>query len=448
MQSSHISLKLSSVLTLSRISLGYVHVIFGASWKRKQYSYLKQIALLHEVLGRYIDKIYLVEISGSDLATEYFVDELGLTTTPSLVVFLKEKVVFTSSFPSCLSSESHIELRLLSFLREHSIQRFVRDITVSPLRAWFDQDNVDDSPLVAFIAGDKSQVGKSSVCLGLLASLVRAGVNPSSLAYIKPVTQCEGEQLVTKYCSRLGIACRGIGPVVFYQGFTRAFLQNETESSAVLLDRAVRAVHDISRGKRFVLVDGVGYPSVGSIVSLSNAHVSKALNIPVLLVGKAGVGDAVDSYNLNASYFESFGVKVLGGVFNKLPVDGFYNLEASKQAVTSYFLQYRSNHHVFGFIPAIAKDGNETLFEETFQNIFSTCFDVESLIFDLILDKCARSSAIEHMESISVATVTSIRHQNTISTQSMTNPEISTSSKKRGRHEIELEASALGARGG
>ena len=54
-------------------------------------------------------------------------------------------------------------------------------------------------------------------------------------------------------------------------------------------------------------MDGVGYPSVGSICNLSNAHIAKALDCPVLLVGKAGVGDAVDSFNMNARFFESYG---------------------------------------------------------------------------------------------------------------------------------------------
>lgn len=62
-----------------------------------------------------------------------------------------------------------------------------------------------------------------------------------------------------------------------------------------------------SIGKRVVIVDGVGYPSVGSICNLSNAHIAQALGSPVLLIGKSGVGDAVDSFNINAKYFESYG---------------------------------------------------------------------------------------------------------------------------------------------
>lgn len=60
-----------------------------------------------------------------------------------------------------------------------------------------------------------------------------------------------------------------------------------------------------------MIVDGVGYPSVGSICELSNAHVAQSLGAPVLLVGKSGVGDAVDSFNINTRYFESYGTYVL-----------------------------------------------------------------------------------------------------------------------------------------
>lgn len=62
------------------------------------------------------------------------------------------------------------------------------------------------------------KVGKSSTCLGLLGALLRReDLRSSDLAYIKPATQCEKPQLVTDWCEANGVACRGIGPVVFYK---------------------------------------------------------------------------------------------------------------------------------------------------------------------------------------------------------------------------------------
>lgn len=223
----------------------------------------------------------------------------------------------------------------------------------------------DGPALRIFVGGDRSQVGKSSVCLGLLGTLLEMGYPPSSVAYIKPMTQCEATQLVTIYCERRGIKNMAVGPVVYYKGFTRSFLAGETETTVELLARAARAVDDMAQGRRVVVVDGVGYPAVGSICGTDNAAVAAAcgrlvdatgaarLPIPVLLVGKSGVGDAIDSFNLNATYFESRRVPVVGAVFNRLSLDGFYSIDNCKKAVTSYFDQYQLGKKAFGFIPEV-----------------------------------------------------------------------------------------------
>jgi hypothetical protein len=87
---------------------------------------------------------------------------------------------------------------------------------------------------------------------------------------------------------------------VFYSGFTRAFLDEETAPTSDLLQNCKDAIMEISKDKKIVLIDGVGYPSVGSICGLSNAQVCAVISAPVILIGKSGVGDAIDSFNLNA----------------------------------------------------------------------------------------------------------------------------------------------------
>jgi hypothetical protein len=219
-----------------------------------------------------------------------------------------------------------------------------------------------------FVAGDKSQVGKSSVCMGILGTLLELNYPPSSLAYIKPATQCEETQLVIEYCRKHGIQASPVGPIVYYRGFTRAFLNGETESPDVLMQKVTEAVDKIAQDKAVVVIDGVGYPAVGSITNTDNARVAQASGYPntnvdkarippgVLIVGKRGVGDAVDSYNLNSTYFRSRNIPILGAVFNRLPVDGYYSLENCKEAVTSYFEQNQiltGGERVFGFIPEV-----------------------------------------------------------------------------------------------
>jgi len=136
-----------------------------------------------------------------------------------------------------------------------------------------------------------------------------------------------------------------------------------------------------------------GYPSVGSICGVSNAAVASALRSPVLLVGKAGVGDAVDSFNLNATYLAAGKARVLGAVFNKFPREGFYNLLDCQRALRAYFAQYRTECRLYGCLPDVQIDATassspssplfESKFEEEFTTMFCEHFDLSALLIDL-----------------------------------------------------------------
>eukprot|EP00968_Pinguiococcus_pyrenoidosus_P024766 scaffold5039_cov255-Pinguiococcus_pyrenoidosus.AAC.4 len=235
-----------------------------------------------------------------------------------------------------------------------------------------------EKPLLLFIAGDRASVGKTSTCLGILAKILSEGIyqvrlwaenrkkkkirgsatdapgQAHEIAYIKPATQNEKPQPVTRFCEAVGIEAVGVGPIVFYKGFTRAFLDGEVEGGASgLLASAALAVDELGKNKRLVVVDGVGYPAVGSICGVSNADIAEAIGAAVLLVGKSGVGDAVDSFNLNAAYFEKRSIPVIGGIFNKLDTQGYYSLENCAAAVGSYFRQFRPLQSIYGFVPKV-----------------------------------------------------------------------------------------------
>ena len=136
-------------------------------------------------------------------------------------------------------------------------------------------------------------------------------------------------------------------------------MAGETPDTDTLLTMCGRAVDRVARNRRLVLIDGVGFPAVGSICGTDNAQVCIACSsndrsspMGVVLVGGVGVGGAVDAYNLNATYFRAAKVPILGAIFNKLPKDGFYSLENCREQVSSYFHQYGGNNEeVFGFVP-------------------------------------------------------------------------------------------------
>ena len=166
-----------------------------------------------------------------------------------------------------------------------------------------------------FIAGAAgSGAGKSTICLSILDLLLRAGYAPADLAYIKPATQGIQQTLAAKFCKSKDITCRHVGPLVFFKGFTQKFCQGqldegifgggrgredvvvsagesghadvgggtETTDAEVSARRKqytktlhtwIRdAVEEIAIGKKVVLVDGVGYPAVGSVVGLRSRY--------------------------------------------------------------------------------------------------------------------------------------------------------------------------------
>ena len=84
---------------------------------------------------------------------------------------------------------------------------------------------------------------------------MKSGYLPSEIAYIKPATQCEEPQLILGFAKQKGLQII-IGPLVFYSGFTRAFLNGETDSTKDI-ESIEMAVDEIAKGKRFVVIDGV-----------------------------------------------------------------------------------------------------------------------------------------------------------------------------------------------
>jgi dethiobiotin synthetase len=178
---------------------------------------------------------------------------------------------------------------------------------------------------VLYVAGYGSGAGKSTVCLAIIAHAIRPvdagglGVPASGVAYIKPVTQCEAITDVAEFCEHSGVECVPIGPVVFQAGYTNSVISADdyADRRADLLARVVASVTELSRRKALVVVDGVGYPSVGSCCGLGNATVAAALGVPVLLVCNPGLGDCIDTMDLMLTYFKAKGATVTALVVNR-----------------------------------------------------------------------------------------------------------------------------------
>ena len=226
-----------------------------------------------------------------------------------------------------------------------------------------------------FVAGSKTHVGKTTICLGILGTLLKMGYRSSELAYIKPATQCEAPDLLNIWCKKMGVEFVGStnAPLVFKKGFTRSFLDGKENTSKHWL-RSIRGTVDrLCKRRKFVLIDGVGFTAVGSIVGVSNADVAKASRAPVCIVCPSGVGGAVDSFNLNATFFEHHGVPVLGGIFNFGRVDGYYSHERCGEYIRKWFSIQRNKGCCFGVVPTFASlDGLREKVKDTDKETLNT----------------------------------------------------------------------------
>ncbi|NOQ64495.1 MAG: AAA family ATPase [Methyloprofundus sp.] len=170
-----------------------------------------------------------------------------------------------------------------------------------------------------YIMGSASGAGKTTLCEGLLAQLLLDGYQPEQLAYIKPMTQCTDKQAVTIFCESKHIAHRSITSLVFKKGFSKNFIDGLSKNSSLLLEDILAEITQISTGKDIVIVDGVGGPSTGSVIGVSNVDIALSLNAPVLFVGKPGIGAAIDDTVLALSFMQQQGIKNIALVYNKIP---------------------------------------------------------------------------------------------------------------------------------
>jgi dethiobiotin synthetase len=110
---------------------------------------------------------------------------------------------------------------------------------------------------------------------------------------------------------------RLMSPVVLHPDSTRKAIDGEV-SVAQLRQKIVDACAELEKKCDFLIIEGSGHVGVGSVLRLSNAHIARLLDAPVLLVTGGGIGNVVDSVCMNLSLFEKEGVDVRAILTNKL----------------------------------------------------------------------------------------------------------------------------------
>ncbi len=232
-----------------------------------------------------------------------------------------------------------------------------------------------------YVMGSESGAGKSTVCLGILAQLLVSGLTPNQLAYIKPVTQCIAKQTVALFCEQTKIPYSDIDTLVFRKSFSRDFIDGLAKRSDELLADVLASIFSLGKGKEVVIIDGVGDPSVGSVVGVSNVDVALSLPCNVIFVGKPGIGAALDNTVLCVSFMQYKGLTNIGIIYNKIPLPAFDDI---KKYVTKRLPELLPEVTLLGFI------GNDQIIEnqlkknvsEEMAQWFSAYIDPNTLLCD------------------------------------------------------------------
>jgi dethiobiotin synthetase len=174
-----------------------------------------------------------------------------------------------------------------------------------------------------FIAATGQNAGKTTTSLFLM-HLARKKYR--RVAYIKPLgpkpavlrgVEVDKDAALMAQVFDLGRDLHSISPVVLHPDTTKKVIDGEI-ASADLQQRIVAACAKLEKNCDFLIIEGSGHVGVGSVIKLSNAHIARLLEAPVLLVTGGGIGNVVDTVYANLALFAKEGVGVRAILANKL----------------------------------------------------------------------------------------------------------------------------------
>lgn len=222
-----------------------------------------------------------------------------------------------------------------------------------------------------FIAATGQNVGKTTLCLGLIAALQKRF---QSVGFIKPVGQrhvkidgninVDKDAVLFKEHFGLSSSWSNMSPVIIPSGFTRNYIDEEVTEED-LLENIQKAFQAISSQHDYTIVEGTGHVGVGSIVNLSNAKIAAELGLRMVIIASAGLGSAYDELALNIAMCQQYGVKVQGIILNRV-------MENKREMILEYFPKTLKKWGIplLGCVPFSNSLSNPTI--KDFETLFDT----------------------------------------------------------------------------
>jgi phosphate acetyltransferase len=221
-----------------------------------------------------------------------------------------------------------------------------------------------------FIGATGQNVGKTTLCLGLIAALKKRF---DSVGFIKPVgqqhvrindTNVDKDVVLFKEYFHLNEDWSDMSPVIIPPGFTRDFLDGHITEKQMQSDIS-HAFYKIKSQNSYTIVEGTGHIGVGSLVNMNNAKIAALLGLDMVLIASGGLGSAHDELALNIEMCKHYGAKVRGIILNRV-------LEEKREMILEYFPKslHKWGIPLIGCVPYNAFLSNPTI--RDFENLFST----------------------------------------------------------------------------
>lgn len=177
-----------------------------------------------------------------------------------------------------------------------------------------------------FIGATGQHCGKTTISLSLM-QLARKKYK--RVGFMKPIgpkcIQFNGltvDKDAAMFASVFGVE-QDVGlmsPMTLSAGMTRRFLDGELDLTAPR-DSILKGCAELEQKNDFLIIEGAGHGGVGSVVGVNNAKVARMLGVPVLMVTGGGIGNVVDSVELNLALYEREKADVRIIMANKLVPD-------------------------------------------------------------------------------------------------------------------------------
>lgn len=174
-----------------------------------------------------------------------------------------------------------------------------------------------------FIAATGKNSGKTTTCISLLHL---AAKKYGRVGFIKPLGPkpsmlngvcVDKDAALIAQVFGLEQQLQHMSPVVVHHDTTRKMVDGAI-SSHELKERILRACSALERECDIIIIEGSGHPGVGSIFKLSNAHIARMLDAPVLMVSGGGLGSVVDTIAMNRALFREEGAEIRAVLVNKI----------------------------------------------------------------------------------------------------------------------------------